>query len=58
MLESSGGGALLTQPERINGEAGQIVSDAWLDKARFLLEEKLAVGSAILAITEARPPLS
>lgn len=58
MLEGPGGGTLLAQPERINGEAGQVVSDAWLDKARFLLEEKLAIGGTILAITEARPPLS
>lgn len=58
MLEGPSGGELLPPPDRLEGENGAVVSDAWLERARFLVEEKMAVGAVILAITEARPPLS
>ncbi len=49
---------LLETPSREAAEFGSAVKQEWLTKARLLTEEKFAIGSAILAITEARPPLS
>lgn len=58
MLQGPGGSEALSQPDLGNGEHGRVITDAWLDKARFLTDEKVALGGTILAITEARPPLS
>lgn len=49
---------LLATPKRAPAEHGSAVTQEWLTTARLLTEEKFAIGSAILAITEARPPLS
>jgi len=49
---------LLDTPKREPAEHGSGVAASWMTKARLLTEEKFAIGSAILAITEARPPLS
>lgn len=47
----------LEQPKRVRTDLGEMISQEWMDSARFLLEEKFAIGGTILAITEARPPL-
>lgn len=58
IVTPSGEQQLLTTPDRGNGEHGSMVTQEWMDKARLLSAEKLAVGSVIITLTEARPPLS
>lgn len=56
--DAHGNMTLLEQPKRVRTDLGEMISQEWMDSARLLLEEKFAVGGTILAITEARPPLS
>lgn len=48
---------VIEPPRRVQGEYGSIVSQEWMDKARFTAAEKVVLGSVVLNITEARPPL-
>lgn len=44
-------------PKRLQGEYGSIVSQEWMDKARFTANEKVLLGSVVIGLSEARPPL-
>lgn len=49
----------LESPKRSNyGDWGNIITDEWMETAKFCFDEKLAIGGAVITITEARPPLS
>lgn len=48
---------IIEPPRRVQGEYGSIVSQEWMDKARFTAAEKIMLGGVVLGITEARPPL-
>jgi hypothetical protein len=59
IVKPDGGTILLEQPKRQPySEYGDAITEEWMESARFLVEELLAIGGCILIITEARPPLS
>ena len=51
--------ALLEQPKRADhGLLGDCITEEWMESARFLTDELIGIGGAILLMSEARAPLS
>ena len=49
----------LEQPRRTHhGDLGECITEDWMEQARFLTDELVTIGGAIMSISEARAPLS
>lgn len=54
-----GSTVFVEQPRRSHlGDCGECITDEWMESARLLTDELVAVGGSILSISEARAPLS